>query len=127
MLPFSRFTDYMKLMLLAMTVAAVSLMNQRQVAVMQYLPVAANQQDGKKINAEETSRKTIVYQKVCFEATPSLAIPLPDIDLAAILPVSFSQPVLAVAEHFLPLTGCATGIPAAVAGILGSAILTRAP
>ena len=127
MMPFSRFTDYMKLMLLAMTVAAVSLMNQRQVAVMQYLPVAANQQEAKNINAEETSRKTIVYQKVCFEATPSLAIPLPGIDLVAILPVSLWQPALAVAEQFLPVTGCVSGIPAAVAGLLGSAILTRAP
>ena len=127
MLPFLRFTDYIRVFLLALTVATVTLMNQRQIAVLQQVPVSATTTGSEKLSADESSRKTIVYQKVCFEATPSFAIPLPDVDLVAILPFRFWQPVLAVTEHFLPSTGNFSGIPVALAGMLGSAILTRAP
>ncbi len=126
MLPFLRFTDYMKLMLLAMTVATVSLMNQRQIAVLQQLPVST-QQGAKQVSEEDASRKTVVYQKVCFEATPGFAVPFPDAELSGILPLAFWQPVSVATDSFLASTGTLSGIPAALAGMLAGTILTRAP
>ena len=125
MLPKSRVTEYLKVLLLALTVATVTLLNQRQVAVWQQVPVAQSSAAPVQELSNETSpHKAVVYQKVCFEATPGFAVPMP---LAAVLPeFTWVQLVPALVTFTLPNLP-KKGFSLALAGLFGSVILTRAP
>ena len=124
MLPNSRISEYLKVLLLALTVATVTLLNQRQVAVWQQVPASVPAQGSTKLSENEAPRKAVVYQKVCFEATPSFAVPVPPVALAPVFTWVAAMPVAALLTlPNLPESGLAL----AVAGLFGTAILARAP
>ena len=100
---------FVKLLLLTLTVAVVSLLNNRQVATWQrFAPASAQTEAGRQLNKATAQKRTIVYQKVSLEATHALeALQLAVLTFAALLLLPLvwpaaAKPLFTQAYGFLP-------------------------